>query len=340
LIAKQRRGKEHTVTAEAYPTSNIELRQLGQTDIYISPIGLGCWQFSEGKGGAFGMWAPVPDEETDGIVGAALDGGINWFDTAELYGRGRSERAIARALKKAGKTNQEVIVATKWSPIGRTSRSITKTIGRRQDFLDGYSIDLYQIHAPVGFTTRKSEMNAMADLVDSGKIRSIGISNYSARQMRQANETLISRGLRLASNQVRYSLLDRTIESNGILDTAKELGITIIAYSPLGSGLLTGAFHQDPEMLGTRRYFRRQMLRRQMESSRSLVSALEEIARAHEVTTAQVALSWLINFHGNTVVAIPGASKIRHAEQNVGAMSLTLSEAELERIDDLSKQFK
>jgi aryl-alcohol dehydrogenase-like predicted oxidoreductase len=227
--------------------SNIKLQQLGQTDMHISPIGLGCWQFSEGKGGAAGTWDPISEEETNRIVQAALDGGINWFDTAEAYGWGRSERGLVRALNEAGKTDQEVIIATKWMPFGRTARSILRTIGKRQDCLKGYTIDLYQIHAPLSFASRKSEMSAMADLVESGKIRSIGISNYNARQMRQAHEVLLTRGLRLASNQVRYSLLDRSIESNGILDTAKELGVTIIAYSPLDLGLLTGKFHKNPE---------------------------------------------------------------------------------------------
>ena len=319
---------------------NIKLRQLGQTNIQISPIGLGCWQFSEGKGGARGSWDPVSVAETDGIVQAALDGGINWFDTAELYGHGRSERAIARALKLAGKRDEEVVIATKWNPMGRTARSITKTIDVRQECLDGYTIDLYQIHGPMGFTTRKSEMNAMADLVDSGKIRSIGISNYNARQTRQAHEILRSRGLRLTSNQVRYSLLDRRIESNGILDTAKELGVTIIGYSPLDMGLLTGKFHKNPELLNSRPFLRRVQLRRRIESSRELVTALEDIAQTYGVTASQVALNWLINFHGDTVVVIPGATKVRHAQQNVGAMTFTLSNAELSRIDALSKQFK
>jgi aryl-alcohol dehydrogenase-like predicted oxidoreductase len=146
--------------------------------------------------------------------------------------------------------------------------------------------------------------------------------------------------LRLASNQVRFNLVDRSIESNGILDTAKELGVTIIAYSPLGSGLLTGKFHQNPELLNSRPFLRRLQLRRKIESSRELVNALEDIAQTHGVTVTQVALNWLINFHGDTVVVIPGASKVRHAEQNVGAMTFTLSDAELARIDNLSKQFK
>lgn len=319
---------------------SIKLRQLGQTDIYVSPIGLGCWQFSDGKGGARGSWDPVSVEETNGIVQASLDGGINWFDTAELYGHGRSERAIARALKLAGKSDEEVVIATKWNPIGRTARSITGTIEKRQECLDGYTIDLYQIHGPMAFTTRISEMNAMADLVEAEDIRSIGISNYNAQRMRHAHEVLCTRGLKLTSNQVRYSLLDRSIESNGILDTAKELGVTIIAYSPLDMGLLTGKFHENPELLNSRPFMRRRQLRGKLESSRELVNALEEIAQSYGVTASQVALNWLINFHGDIIVAIPGASKVHHAEQNVGAMTFTLSDAELSRIDNLSTPFK
>ena len=320
-------------------TSNIQKRRLGQTDIQISPIGLGCWQFSEGKGGATGTWDPISVEETNGIVQAALNGGINWFDTAELYGWGRSERGLARALNLAGKTDQEVVVATKWNPLGRRAQSITRTIGDRQDCLKPYTIDLYQIHVPYAFATRKSEMNAMADLVDGGKIRSIGISNYNAKQMRHAHEILLTREMRLTANQVKYSLLDRRIESNGVLDTAKELGVTIIAYSPLESGLLTGKFHKNPDLLKSRRWMRRMQMRRKIEKSRELINALENIAQAHNVTAAQVALNWLINFHGDTVVAIPGATKVHHAEQNVGAMTFTLSSVELSQIDRLSRQF-
>lgn len=318
----------------------IKRRQLGQTDIYVSPVGLGCWQFSEGKGGALGSWDPVSEQETNAIVQASLDGGINWFDTAELYGFGRSERAIAKALKLAGKHDDDVVVATKWNPFGRTARSITRTIADRQTCLNGYTIDLHQIHGPMALTTRKAEMNAMADLVDAGKIRSVGISNYNAQQMKQAHAALAARGLMLTANQVRYSLLDRSIESNGVLDTAKKLGVTVIAYSPLGMGLLTGKFHQNPELLNSRPTLRRRELRRKLESSQELIQALDKIAQAHGVTASQVALNWLINVHGDIVVVIPGASKERHARQNVGAMTFTLTDSELARLDRLSQPFK
>jgi aryl-alcohol dehydrogenase-like predicted oxidoreductase len=181
-------------------------------------------------------------------------------------------------------------------------------------------------------------MNAMAELVKTGKIRSVGVSNFSAGQMRRAHVALAKHGLPLASNQVHYSLINRGIESNGILDAAKELGITIIAWSPLESGLLTGKFHKDPNTLRKRPVARRLRLRRRLEKSRSLIVDLEEIAAAHGLTPAQVALNWLVNFHGDTVVAIPGASKVYHAQQNAGAMNFSLSEEEMARIDGLSRQ--
>ena len=114
----------------------------------------------------------------------------------------------------------------------------------------------------------------------------------------------------------------------------------LIGYSPLDSGLLTGKFHKNPELLNNRPFLRRSQLRRRIDSSRELIKALENIAQTHGVTASQVAINWLIHFHGDTVVVIPGASKVRHAEQNVGAMTFTLSNAELDRIDNLSSQFK
>ncbi len=319
--------------------SNDRTRPLGRTGIMVTPIGLGAWQFSEGKGGARGSWKSLTPEGTDEIVKTALDGGINWFDTAELYGFGRSERGLSRALQRAGKANGDVVIATKWNPILRTARSITNTVEKRLDCLKPFSIDLHQVHFPASFSSIKSEMLAMADLIESGKIRSAGVSNFSAEQMRRAHKTLVSRGCVLASNQVKYSILDRRIEKNGILDTARELGITIIAYSPLEMGLLSGKFHEDPSVLQSRPIARRMRLRRIVEKSRPLITTLEEIAQAHDVSVSQVALNWLVNFHGEAVVTIPGATKARHARESAGAMSFALSKDEKERIDEMSREF-
>jgi aryl-alcohol dehydrogenase-like predicted oxidoreductase len=181
-------------------------------------------------------------------------------------------------------------------------------------------------------------MDAMADLVDLGLINAVGVSNFSESRMLKAHAALQRRGLALASNQVKVSLLDRHIERNGVLRAAKELGITIIAWSPLEMGVLTGKFHKDPGLLKSRPIGRRLFMRMKMARSRSLVEALDEIADDHGVTATVVALSWVINFYGDTVVAIPGATRVGHAEQNAAAMKLKLTDLEMARLDGLSSR--
>lgn len=312
-------------------------RCLGRTDIEITPIGLGAMQFSGGKGVYRMMMPDLSQEEANAIIKTALDGGINWFDTAEMYGRGHSEQRLANALHAAGKKDDKVIVATKWFPIFRTAKNIPRTIGDRIRFLDGYTIDIYMVHQPWGFSPPEAEMDAMADLVEQGKIRSVGVSNFDAGQMRRAHAALQKRGLPLAVNQVQYNLLRRDIETDGVLDTAKELGITIVAWSPLASGLLTGKFHRDPRRLDQTPYGRRMLLRRRVEHSRPLVKALEVVAARYDATPAQVALNWLVNFQGERVVAIPGASKVHHAEQNAEALTFRLSDEEMDQLDAVSR---
>ena len=321
-------------------SAGIPKRRLGRTDIEITPIGLGTWQFAEGKGIDRFMYKGLDPEVTGEIVKTVFDGGINWFDTAEGYGWGRSERALSSALSGAGIADEDVVIATKWFPLGRTAESIRKTIHKRKSCLEGYTISLHQVHQPTSFSSIEAQMDAMADLVDSGQIRSVGVSNFSAGRMRRAHAALKRRGLPLASNQVKVSLLDRHIEKSGVLEAAKELGMTIIAWSPLEMGVLTGKFHKDPGLLGSRPIGRRFYLRRQLKRSARVIEALEEIADAHGVTPAVFALSWLVNFYGETVVAIPGATKVSHAEQNVMALGLRLSESEMERLDELSRKFQ
>lgn len=315
------------------------LRTLGKTGIRVTPIGLGVWQFSQGKGAATSIWSALEEETSNRIVKVALEGGINWFDTAEIYGGGRSERALAQALKAAGVQKNDVVIATKWNPMFRSARSIKRTIIDRHYFLEGFGIDLHQVHNPSSFSSVEAEMEAMADLVAAGEIRSVGVSNFSEKRMRRAHARLARRGIPLASNQVKYSLLDRRIERNGVLEAAKELGITIIAYSPLEMGLLSGKFHKDPAVLKERPFARKLWLGRLIERSRPLVEVLETIAEVYQVTPSQVALSWLVNFHGECVVAIPGASKPKHAEESAASMRLRLSKEDMARLDEASRAF-
>lgn len=322
--------------------SSTALRSLGRTGIMITPIGLGCWQFSKQKNLAGKFWPDLDDSLIRQVVSLSLEGGINWFDTAEAYGNGESERALSRALQAAGKTPGEVLVATKWWPMFRFASNIPNTIGERLRALAPYPIDLYQVHQPWSFSHENSEVAAMAELLARKLIRSIGVSNFSARKMQNAWETLDKKGIPLASNQVRYSLLDRRIESNGVLELAKKLGITIIAYSPLAQGLVTGKFHDNPELLrniGFRKYsppFKPEGLRKSL----PVINLVRELAQQYQVTPAQVALNWVIHFHGETVVAIPGATKAMHARENIGALSFRLSDEDMARLDEVSAAFK
>ena len=311
----------------------VQKRRLGNTDLMVTPIGLGCWQFSNMRG----FWNNPPQEEINIIIKTALEGGINWFDTAELYGRGESERALATALCKADYNNKDVVIATKWMPFLRMAGNIGRTIDKRISCLSPCKIDLYQIHMPYSFSSIKAQMNAMAVLVKQGKIRCVGVSNFSAHQMRQANASLAKHGLPLASNQIRYNLFDRKSDSNGVIEAAKELNVSIIAYSPVAQGLLSGKFHDNPDLIKNLPFIRRNRMGRQIEKTRKLIKKLKSIAAAHNCSPTEVALNWLVNFHGELVVAIPGATKVDHVRQNVGALTLKLTPQEMAEIDAESK---
>ncbi len=256
----------------------IQLRKLGHSDLEVSPIGLGVTQFTGGSGAIQAVNPALPEETRIEIVKTALEGGINWFDTAELSGAGRSEKYLAEVLDEMGEISERVIIATKWSSYLRFAGNIKKTIQERLDKLSPYSIGLYQIHNPKSFSSPKAEMNAMADLVKDGKIRAVGVSNFNSDQMRVAQDTLEKRGMGLASNQVHYNLLNRKIEFNGVLETARALGISLIAWAPLESGILTGKFHKDPEIMARIPAVRRKRLEKQLEASQPVIEVLDEIA--------------------------------------------------------------
>lgn len=317
----------------------METRPLGKTDIRITPLGLGCWQFSQGRGIVGQFWPTLETSVMDDIVKTALEGGINWFDTAEVYGGGNSERALAGALSRRGVIPGDVVVATKWWPLFRTAASLTKTFPDRVAALAPYPIDLLQIHQPVSLSSIEKQAVALAGLVQRKSVKAVGISNFRAPALRTFHRILQSEGVVLASNQVRYSLADRSIETDGTLAAAQELGVTIIAYSPLAQGLLSGRFHDDPAAIRAVNPMRRAaagLNPRGLQKTEPLVRYLQKVGKAHHASASQVALNWLVNFHGETVVAIPGATKVRHAHEAAGALGFTLTPEELGTIDKLS----
>lgn len=322
---------------------NIELRRLGNSDLLLSPIGLGCWQFSLGLGFGGKYWPILEESEIKDIIQITLNRGINWFDTAEAYGWGASENITTQILRKLGKSPAEIFIATKWWPFGRTANSITATIDHRLKVLNGFKIDLYQVHQPFSFSRVEAEMRAMAKLVKNDKIRYVGVSNFSAQKMIRADHELQKHGLKLVSNQVKYSLLNRQIERNGILLAAKELGVAIIAYSPLAQGLLSGKFHADPSLILHRAGYRKylpEFKRNGLDKSRPVIEVLRKFATKYEVSPAQIALNWVFNYHSDLVFAIPGATTAKQAGDNIGALRFRLTADEMEELNKVSEPFK
>ena len=322
----------------------MDARKLGQTDLEISPIGLGCWQFSQGKNMTGRMWSVLDQGTMDAVVAAALDGGVTWFDTAQAYGNGASERALSAALQRRGVEPGEVMVATKWLPIAKPARDIARTIGTRIECLQPFPIDLFQVHSPGSLSSIPAQMREMAKLVRAGKVRAVGVSNFSAKQMAQAAAALRDEGLTLASNQVRINLLERRLESNGVLAAAQGLGVTLIAYSPLAQGVLTGRYHDDPATARALPWARRSrfspssrfLTTKGLQRTAPLIAELRAVGEAHGATVAQVALAWLVTRYGDTVVAIPGASRPEQASAAAAAMDVRLTQAEMASIDAVS----
>jgi aryl-alcohol dehydrogenase-like predicted oxidoreductase len=312
-------------------------RRLGQTDLQVSPVGLGCWQFSDGLREANDRRYIRDQRTVNTVIAAARRAGVNWFDTAEQYGKGSSERRLALGLAADGAKSDDVLIATKWWPAFRRAESIMETIDSRLACLAGFEIALYQIHAPLSFSSVEAEMFAMAALAREGKIQAIGVSNFSVRQMRRAHSTLARLGLPLASNQVRYNLLARGIEADGTIATAKELGVSIVAHSPLEQGLLTGKYHHGSECSKGSRAMTAPFSKKRLQRAAPLMNTLRAIAHSYSATPAQVALAWLTQFHGHMVMAIPGAKDSRQAAENSESLAIKLSPGELSAIDESSK---
>ncbi len=324
-------------------SNRIASRRLGGSPLQVSPVGLGCWQFSQATGVAGRYWGQLPRETVRRIVGVSLQSGINWFDTAEVYGWGASENELSEALKYHGVKRGEVLIATKWFPLLRSAASIVRSFDKRMSALGGFPVDLYQIHFAGSWSTIERQMESMAELYEAGKIRAVGVSNFNAAQMRRAHDALARRSIPLASNQVRFNLLDREIEHNGVLAAAQELGISIIAYSPLAQGLLSGKFHANPDLIKLRpgpRRLQKRFRRAYLEKTAPVIERLRTVARKHDAAPASVALAWVTHVHGNSVVAIAGATKVRHAEANAAALRVKLSPDDLVELNGATETGK
>ncbi|MBW4466048.1 MAG: aldo/keto reductase [Pegethrix bostrychoides GSE-TBD4-15B] len=310
---------------------------LGSTGLAVTPLGIGTWAWGDKLFWSYGR--DYHASELQAAFKTALDLGVGFFDTAEIYGMGESERLLGQFIQQEESPDQPVIIATKYFPLpwrfsaDAVADALTASLKR----LQLPTVDLYQVHWPFDFFMGQTTlMQALADEVQQGRIRAVGVSNYSAAQMREAHRTLARRGVPLAVNQMQYSLLARQIEQNGVLQTARDLSVTILAYSPLAQGLLTGKYtatnYQPPT--GARRFDPR-FSQSGLQKLSPLFQSLTHIGANHDRTPAQVALNWLIA-QGN-VIPIPGAKTAEQVRQNAGALGWSLSAAELDQLATVSQ---
>ncbi len=310
----------------------METITLGNTEIRISPLGIGTWAWGDRFFWNYGSEYSADDVRA--AFAAAVEAGINFFDTAEVYGMGRAERFLGEL---AAQTTEPVVIATKFFPFPwRVRRAAMKRALRLSlKRLGKESVDLYQIHFPWPPRSPDFWMRALGEMVREGLTKAAGVSNFNAEQMRRAHAILAAQDIPLASNQVHYSLLHRAPETNGVLAACKELGITLIAYSPLEMGLLTGKYSPEnpPRGIRSRRYSKGYLARIQ-----PLIGLMREIGRAHgNKTPAQVALNWVIC---KGAVPIPGAKNAHQAESNAGALGWRLTEDEIIALDNASAQLQ
>ena len=303
---------------------------LGKTDLRVSPLGLGTWAWGDRI--MWGYGNGYRDSDLEAAYRATVDADINFLDTAELYGFGQSEKLLAR-FTQADK--RPVILASKFMPLPwrlRKGQLISALRGSLKR-LNASKLDLYQIHWPSPPVAVETWAEGLADTVEAGLTRAVGVSNYNADQMRRAHGVLAKRAIPLASNQVEYSLLDRSPERNGVFDACRELGITLIAYSPLAMGMLTGKYTPDnPPPFPRRRQYNGAYLAR----IQPLIGLMKQIGEAHGgKSPAQVALNWVIC---KGAIPIPGAKTVSQAQHNVGALGWRLTDAEVMALDDASRK--
>ena len=301
---------------------------LGNTNIQISPLGIGTWAWGDRFFWNYGREYTADDIRA--AFAAAVEEGITFFDTAEVYGLGRAERFLQ---EMRAQTETPIVIATKFFPFPWRVRKAAMRRALRHSLkrLGMESIDLYQIHFPWPPRSTDFWVRTLGELVAEGLVRAAGVSNYTAEQMHRAHAVLQARGIPLASNQVHYSLLHRQPERDGTLNACRELGITLIAYSPLEMGLLTGKYTPEnpPGGVRSRRYSRAYL-----ERIRPLIGLLREIGQGHGgKTPAQVALNWVIC---KGAVPIPGAKNARQAVSNAGALGWQLTDDEVQALDDAS----
>jgi aryl-alcohol dehydrogenase-like predicted oxidoreductase len=304
--------------------------ELAGTDVAIPPLGVGTWAWGDkGTWGMGGYDQSLTEATIREAWDASIEAGVVLFDTAEVYGGGESERIIGRLLAADPGVRKRVVIATKFmpSPWKLNVHAALLTAARAsRERLNTDVIDLYQIHGPVSLRSHDALAEALAAARAEGIVRAVGVSNYSVKETRAMDAALRRRGLRLASNQIEFSLLRAMPARVGLIGACRELGVVPLAYSPIGQGRLTGKYSAaKPPPRG------RSFSAHPMAEVDAVVALLRRIGEAHgDRTPSQVALAWLI---AQGAVPIPGAKNRDQARQNAGALGWHMTSEELGRLD-------
>jgi aryl-alcohol dehydrogenase-like predicted oxidoreductase len=298
--------------------------------LYEYEIGLGAWAWGDRMVWNYGKGYTDTDIEAGFKV--SLDNGVHLVDTAEVYGNGRSERLLGQFLKR---TETPVIIATKFFPMPWrwTKASVTRALRRSLERLDLERVDLYQIHFPSPLVPIETYTEGLASAHRLGLTRAVGVSNFDKNQMQRAYTVLAKYGIPLASNQVEFHLLNRSAEKGGLLARCQELGIRLIAYSPLAMGLLTGKYSPENPPPGMRAGKYSNILKDIQPLIRLETDIGQELGGK---TAAQVAINWCIC---KGTLPIPGAKNVQQAEMNAGAAGWRLSEEQITALDHASDSF-
>lgn len=297
--------------------------------LHAIEMGLGAWQWGDRMVWQFGQG--YNEDEVHDAFELSVEEGIRFIDTAETYGNGLSERLLGKFIKE---TEQPVLIATKYFPYPwRLFRSpVLRALKNSLERLGVESVDLYQIHWPTPLMSVDRMMDGMAECVKGGLTRTVGISNFNQTQMLAAYSALARQNIPLASNQAHYSLLNRKVEKNGLLARCRELGIRLIAYSPLEKGLLTGKYNSKNPPPG----IRAELYARLLPKLEPLLRLMTTIGQDHGGrSNAQVALNWTIR---KGTLPIPGAKNLKQAQENAGALGWRLTDDEVAKLDEASDQ--